>query len=185
MGESWPYLRRFLDNDLCSSPTTERFQWKKKFTQHEIINLQICNDAVNFFWFGAMRCGADVSSQALVLSTFYVLKDGHSFSKLVLVVDNPTEMCWRGFSSHLWVWQLRKPVPKSCWTNFTGNMLRLDYSLAEKLICIFLPWDGFLYESCSDYSLAEKLICILLPWDVFLYESEQRFVIKDSEEKMV
>ena len=64
-------------------------------------------------------------------------------------------------------------------------MLRLDYSLAEKLICIFLPWDGFLYESRSDYSLAEKLICILLPWDVFLYESEQRFVIKDSEEKMV
>ena len=49
----------------------------------------------------------------------------------------------------------------------------------------FLPWDGFLYESRSDYSLAEKLICILLPWDVFLYESEQRFVIKDSEEKMV
>ena len=64
-------------------------------------------------------------------------------------------------------------------------MLGLDYSLAEKLICIFLPWDGFLYESRSDYSLAEKLICILLPWDVFLYESEQRFVIKDSEEKMV
>ena len=106
-------------------------------------------------------CGAEVSSQALVLSSFYALKDGHSFSKMVLVVDNPTEMCWRGFWSHLWVWQLRKPVPKSCWTNFTGNMLRLDYSLAEKLICFFLPWDGFLYES------------------------KQRSVIKDSEEKMV
>ena len=64
-------------------------------------------------------------------------------------------------------------------------MLRLDYSLAKKLICIFFPWDGFLYESRLDYSLAEKLICIPLPWDVFLYESKQRFVIKDWDEKMV
>ena len=139
------------------------------------------------FCYSSLTCGAvrTCPHKLWCYLLFYALKDGHSFSKLVLVVDNPTEMCWRGFSSHLWVWQLRKPVPKSCWTNFTGNMLRLDYSLAEKLICIFLPWDGFLYESCSDYSLAEKLICILLPWDVFLYESEQRFVIKDSEEKMV
>ena len=50
-----------------------------------------------------MRCGAvrTCPHKLWCYLLFCALKDGHSFSKLVLVVDNPTEMCWWGFSSHL------------------------------------------------------------------------------------
>ena len=48
---------------------------------------------------------------------FYALKDGHSFSKLVLVVDNPTEMCWHSLVFSSWIEKTMTKTIDCHWEN--------------------------------------------------------------------